>query len=273
MHEHKILQNLVEQHKPDLIISDNRYGLHSKKVKCILITHQMMVKIPSCRMLEPVVHWWLMRQHKKFDAVWIPDVAGSPNISGDLSHYYKLPEYIKHIGILTRFTTPEKIPPKEIDVLAVLSGPEPQRTIFEEQIISQAKHRKEKFVIVSGVSEHTADENITENIRRISFCTAEELFQLVLRSEIIISRGGYSTLMDIAHLNKKCIFVPTPGQTEQEYLVEQLQKQNLVYAVQQKYFHLADALAGVAKTKGFFINTNAKEFLQTLEVTLQEIKN
>ncbi|MFN0274247.1 MAG: glycosyltransferase family protein [Chitinophagales bacterium] len=271
--EHRTLQKIVEEFKPDLVISDNRYGLYSKKVKCILITHQMMVKIPSIKVLEPVVHWWLMQRHKKFDAVWIPDVAGFPNISGDLSHKFKLPSYIKHIGILTRFSTPVQIPQKEFDILVILSGPEPQRTIFEEQILEQSKHRKERFVIVRGVAETKTDERIAENIRLISFSTAEELFQLILCSDIIISRGGYSTLMDIAHLKKKCIFVPTPGQTEQEYLVQQLQKENLVYSINQKHFNLTTALSEVEKTKGFFVETNAQEFLKTLDETLEQVRN
>ncbi|MBC8173723.1 MAG: hypothetical protein H7X71_07450, partial [Chitinophagales bacterium] len=128
-----------------------------------------------------------------------------------------------------------------------------------------------KFVIVSGTSEKKSDVHVTDNIRKISYCTANELFELILRSDIIISRGGYSTLMDLAHLHKKCVFVPTPGQTEQEYLVHELAKQNLVYTMDQKHFDLNTAFIAVEKTKGFFIETDPKEFLKTLEETLGEI--
>ncbi|MBC8046459.1 MAG: glycosyltransferase [Fimbriimonadaceae bacterium] len=269
--EHKELNTIIEKIKPDLIISDNRYGLWSKKVKSILITHQMLVKIPSLKFAEPIVHWWLMQQHNKFNEVWIPDVAGIPNISGDLSHKYKLPDYIKHIGILTRFKKPDILPQKEYDVLVILSGPEPQRTIFEEKIIAQSKTINKKFVIVSGKAENKTDIQLTDNMRIISYSIANELFELILRSEIILSRGGYSTLMDLAHLNKKCIFIPTPGQTEQEYLVKELREQNLIYATDQNSFDLQTAVNEVGKTKGFFIDTNSDEFLKTLEQTLSSI--
>lgn len=268
-HEHKALQEIAAGIKPDIIISDNRYGMWHRDVHSILITHQIMVKMPSIRFAEPLVHWWLMRNHRKFDTVWIPDVEGSPNISGDLSHKYKLPAYIKFIGVLTRFAQPEKLPPQEYDVLVILSGPEPQRSIFEKMILEEAPQTNKKIVIISGRSEVHTDEYVNENIRLISYCTATEIFQLILRSEVIISRGGYSTLMDLAHLHKKCIFIPTPGQTEQEYLVDALQREELIYTCSQENFNLQHALDEVRKTKGFFIDADRMQYLRIIDDLLR----
>jgi predicted glycosyltransferase len=271
--EHEAMKKIIVQLAPDLIISDNRYGLWSKHTRSVLISHQMMVKIPAFTILEPFVQWWLMQQHKKFHTVWIPDVPGNPNLSGDLGHVKNLPAHIKHIGLLTRFPKPEKQPACEHDVLALLSGPEPQRSIFEDKIIEQAKKINRKFLIISGISEKESDEMLTDTIRRISYCTADKLFEHINASSVIISRGGYSTLMDLAHLNKKCIFVPTPGQTEQEYLVQELQKKNLVYASSQQDFILADALLAAEKTNGFYISAAADMFTGALEDELSMIKN
>ena len=231
----------------------------------------MMVKIPKFKIAEPFVYLWLQYQHRKFNAIWIPDVKNEPNISGDLSHKYKLPKHAHFIGVLTRFRKPEIQPEIKYDVLAIISGPEPQRTIFEELIIEQAQHTNKKYVIVSGISEKNTDIQFNENIRIISHLPGEELFQLILASEIIISRGGYSTLMDLAVLNKKCIFVPTPGQTEQEYLVEELDKKNLIYGVKQDKFDLHVALKEVEKTKGFHVEVDVREFEGMLKEIITRI--
>ncbi len=269
--EHKLTQQIIKEHNIDLIISDNRYGIYSKNIFSIIISHQMMVKIPKFRIAEPFVYFWLQYQHRKFNAVWIPDVKNEPNISGDLSHKYKLPKHAHFIGVLTRFRKPEIQPRIKYDVLAIISGPEPQRSIFEDLIIEQAQHTNKKYVIVSGISEKNTDIQLTENIRIISHLPGEELFQLILCSETIISRGGYSTLMDLAVLNKKCIFVPTPGQTEQEYLVEELAKKNLIIGVEQSKFNLQVALDAVEKTEGFYIWVDVQEFEQMLSKILEKI--
>ena len=270
--EHKQTQQIIQAHNIDLIISDNRYGIYSNSVYSIIISHQMMVKVPKFKIAEPFVYLWLQYQHRKFDAIWIPDVKNEPNISGDLSHKYKLPKHAKFIGILTRFRKPVIQPEIKYDVLAIISGPEPQRTIFEDLIIKQAKQTDKKYAIVSGISEKNSEQQIHENIHLISHLPAEELFNLILSSEIIISRGGYSTLMDLAVLNKKCIFVPTPGQTEQEYLVEELDKKNMVFGVDQNNFDLHIALKAVEKTQGFYVEVDVREFEKSLNEIINKIE-
>lgn len=272
--EHNELKKIIAAQHIDLIISDNRYGLYNKKVKSILISHQMMVKMPASSLVEYFIHAWLMRQHNHFDEVWIPDVAGKPNVAIDLSHRYKLKTNTKFIGVLTRFEKPLTVSQIRNDVLIILSGPEPQRSIFEELLLTQIKKmhaegEKLKFVLVRGTSEINSDEKYSDKLRVISHLPANALYSIILQSEIILSRGGYSTLMDICCLNKKCILVPTPGQTEQEYLVEQLHHQNLVYASPQKNFNLKVALTEVNKTNGFFIDVDTNAFKLCIDATLE----
>lgn len=269
--ERRMVNQVINDYHIDLIISDNRYGVYHNNIRSIIISHQMMVKLPQARSLEPFVHRWLQWQHKKFDEVWIPDVASDPNIAGDLAHQYKIPKNTKFIGILTRFYKPATTVAVKYDVLAILSGPEPQRTIFEELILEQAKQINLNFVIVKGVSETEIDEMITPHIRLISHLTAQDLFQLVLESDIILSRGGYSTLMDMALLSKKCVFVPTPGQTEQEYLVEELAKKKLVYAAGQDHFDLAGSLEAVKNYPGLMIEADPNEFSTHLVEAISKV--
>lgn len=266
--EHRLTAEIVKQYGVNLIIADNRYGIWHPGVHSVIITHQMMVKVPSLKIAEPFVYAWLQWQHRKFNEVWIPDSASENNISGDLSHKYQLPKHAKFIGVLTRFRKPAHIAPPSNKVLAIISGPEPQRSIFENLIVEQAKNSDKEFTIVRGISESNVREKIADNISTISHLSGEELFQLAAEAQIIISRGGYSTLMDLALLNKQCIFVPTPGQTEQEYLVDALHEKNLVYGVSQDKFNLIKALQAVEKTTGFYIPTNINGFAEILKATI-----
>ncbi|HNA57907.1 MAG TPA: glycosyltransferase family protein [Chitinophagales bacterium] len=268
--EHRATKEIVRLHQIDLVISDNRYGFYHKKIHSVIITHQMMVKIPSFVIAEPFVYGWLQLQHKRFNTIWIPDVAGEANISGDLSHKYPVLKRTHYIGILTRFSRPLSLPAAEKTILAIISGPEPQRTLFERLIVTQGRLLPHQFILIQGISDEHRDEQLTDNIRVISHLPGKELYDLILRCDVIISRGGYSTLMDLALLNKKCIFVPTPGQTEQEYLVKELGEKGLVVAGDQSTFRLEDALEKVQHTKGFYIPSNEQTFIPFLEAAIAE---
>src|SRR5262249_49643600 len=99
--EHIQLNKIIREYKPDIIISDNRYGLWNEKIHSVFITHQLMVKLPKpFSFLEPLLHKIILSFVKRYDQCWIPDAAGEENISGDLSHKYPLPENAEYIGWL-----------------------------------------------------------------------------------------------------------------------------------------------------------------------------
>lgn len=270
--EHRAVNEIVRLHNIDLVISDNRYGFYHRNIHSVIITHQMMVKIPVFRIAEPFVYGWLQLQHRRFDTIWIPDVAGPSNISGDLSHKYPLIRRTHYIGILTRFSRPAHYPAPDKTILAIISGPEPQRSLFERLITTQARLLPYTFIVIQGISEEHRDEQLTDNIRIISHMPGQALYDLILKCDVIISRGGYSTLMDLALLNKKCIFVPTPGQTEQEYLVRELGEKGLVYAGEQSTFRLEEALEQVQHTEGFHIPSDEAAFIPYLEEAIQKAR-
>lgn len=220
--EHQWLKNLLKTEQFDQIISDNRFGMWNKNVHSIYVTHQLMIKIPrALKLFEPFT-WFLHRFIiNRYNECWIPDNAGSANLSGDLSHKYPLPTHAKFIGPLSRFGTAEKL---EIDtryeVVAILSGIEPQRTIFEEQLISRFRNSKQKVLIVLGKPSETAEYSYLNNITFVSHLQDNELIAILNGAKKIFSRSGYSSIMDYYALGclEKVEMVATPGQTEQEYL-------------------------------------------------------
>jgi len=233
--EHQQLKQIISDYEIDVVISDNRFGLWNKKVHSIFITHQIMIKLPkSVRWFEKLLYkfngWFI----HKFDECWIPDFSEENNLSGDLSHKYKLPKNAKCIGIKSRFQVPENMPEVKEKMLVILSGPEPHRTILEDKIISQLKNVPIPCLIVQGKPEHEQiTKQIYSSVFSISHLNATTLAREILSSKIVICRAGYSTIMDLATLHKKAIIIPTPGQTEQEYLGKYLHEKGLFYCVNQ----------------------------------------
>ena len=209
--EHIQLKKIIKNHNIDIVISDNRYGLYNKNIKSIFITHQTYIKIPSTiNIFEKLINSINTKCINKFDVCWVPDKAGLGNFSGDLSHKNKLIKNIKYIGIISKFNEILNLKINN-DVLVILSGLEPQRSIFESIIEERLGDTNYKVIIVRG----NLDDKKSEygNIDYISFADTEVLNNLIYESEIIISRSGYSSILDYIKLGKKAIIVPTPGQT------------------------------------------------------------
>jgi len=282
--EHELLKKIIKEKKIDVVISDNRFGLWSKNIPCVFITHQLMVKSPFG---EKLIHRLNKNYISKYSACWIPDVPlleGEKGgvLSGDLSHKFPLPENAKYIGVLTRFKIPLNPPLKGGDkhhLLVILSGPEPQRTLFEKKILEQLKNiplnRLSKgeltALLVQGITEKNERKKISENMEIISHLTSEELQKEILSSEIILCRPGYSSVMDLAVLGKKAIFVPTPGQTEQEYLANYFSEKKIAYSVSQNTFDLQTALKESENYSGFTKNYSGEEFKKAVDLFLKTL--
>ena len=242
--EKRIIKNLVEAGKIDAIISDNRFGVHHYKVPSVFITHQLNVLSGSTTWLSSKIHKFII---KRFDECWVPDLEGQLNLSGVLGHVNDSSLKLKYIGPLSRFE--KTITNKEYDILVILSGPEPQRTLFEKKVYKELLKTEKKVLFVRGIIEPHAKTFTFKNITVTNFMTSLDLEHAINSSRLIISRSGYTTIMDLAKLGKKAFFVPTPGQYEQEYLAERLQKFSLVpYTTQDKF--TVDDLDRVKKFNG-----------------------
>jgi len=247
--EHKRLESLIEEYQIDVVISDNRFGLWTKKVPCIFITHQVFIRSTAgLKFLEPMLYRINKQYHTRYSEVWIPDFEGKENLSGDLSHLRLLTGNYSYIGPQSRFAGLEtdKKPEIKYDILVLISGPEPQRTMLYEKISTQLSEINAKSVIVEGKPEKLKIKKQSDNITVFSHLETEKLFQLIQESDLIISRPGYSTIMDLAVLGKKAVFIPTPGQTEQEYLAEKFKREKIYFSMTQEKFNLNQAL-GEAK--------------------------
>lgn len=229
--EKKAVKRILETQNISGIISDNRLGVHNKNAPSVFITHQLNV-------LSGNTTWFSTKMHqniiKKFDNCWVPDTDRKVNLSGKLGHVDSHDIPTKYIGPLSRFE--KKIVNKINNILVLISGPEPQRTLLEEKLFEELKNYSGKVVFVKGIMEEEQTIQVHDNLTIYNFMTSKLLEKTINESEIVISRSGYTTVMDLAKLNKKAFFIPTPGQFEQEYLAERLTELNLVPSCSQKDF-------------------------------------
>jgi len=270
--EHKAVQELVRKEKIAGIISDNRFGLWHRQVPTAFMTHQVSVKAPFGESLIFRVNRHYIR---KFNYCWIPDHKGEKNLSGDLSHTRQLPLTTHYVGPLSRFTKPVKKIGEGL--LILLSGPEPQRTMLEKIVIGQLSQVKEKIkgkvILVRGLPGKTIKADIPSFIEAHDHLGDKELMHAISQCSLVFCRTGYTTLMDLYYLGGKAIFVPTPGQTEQEYLGKLMMEKNIGISMKQGAIDLNYALSAREKYTGFAgahfdpkpLNTAIDEFLSLVE--------
>ncbi len=202
------------------LLSDNRFGCYHPQARNLFMTHQFYLPLQAAT----GINLFLMR---KFDHWWVPDYAGEGNLSGKLSHPPPPDMKVEYIGPLSQFDLPEtKTEPgsqeKEL-YLALISGPEPQRSKLESLLIEQiqnSRHKNKQWVLIGGKTESLEQTLMNSRFRYLSHLNGPQLYQLISRAKTVICRSGYTSLMDLLILRKKALLIPTPGQDEQEYLAQ-----------------------------------------------------
>jgi len=253
-HEHAVTLEILRKEKIDIIISDNRYGCFDSSVHSIFLSHQLHIMLSSAwRLLSPVVNALHMRMVSKFHEVWVPDFPDHV-LSGELSRSSL--QNLTFIGSLSTMTRLQEAPEKELDFIAVISGPEPERARFSDMLFRQLNDSGKRFLLVEGKPGTEAGSG-----RRANFVGRKDLSILIQKSSFVISRSGYSTIMDMAALGGKAIFVPTPGQTEQEYLARRMDELGIASWQTQDNFDLAQAIEDTDPRKGFDLMIDRKNTL------------
>lgn len=199
------------------IISDNRLGVYNKKVPSIIITHQLTVLSGKTTWISSKLHQFFIRNFKE---CWVPDFEKNYNFSGKIGHLTDSDLNIQYIGTLSRLE--KKDLPMKFDLMVLLSGPEPQRTLLEEKLFYELQKYEGNVIFIKGIVEIEQKSEQQKNILVYNFMTSSELETAMNASKMLLCRSGYTTIMDLIKLEKKAFFIPTPGQTEQEYLAKKL---------------------------------------------------
>jgi uncharacterized protein (TIGR00661 family) len=269
--EHRVLDMMINDHNLGAVISDNRFGLWSEKIPSVYMTHQVSIKAPvGWSFTEGLLYMVHRKYIKHFDECWVPDIAEGGGFSGELAHKRRSPVPTYYIGPLSRFELPPAKPEKKYDIMAMISGPEPQRSILEEKLMDQLMDSGLKAIVVLGKPE--TDEHETHDKLEIhSHLNSEKLMEAMLASDLIICRSGYSSIMDLAALGKKAVLIPTPGQTEQEYLAWYHQFKQHFYSISQGDLQLEDILQESEKYKGIRLVKNTSILEERINNLLESL--
>lgn len=274
--EHKEMNKIIRELQPDMVISDNRYGLWNKNVYSVFITHQVNIIAPAALMLYAPVLRLATRYHMKhYDESWIPDFAGKLNLSGKLSHGRNLPQNTSYIGLLSRFDQLKatKRSQRRYDIVAIVSGPEPQRTIFENKLLARLPLPDKHCLLLRGIPGDTQIKPLRKGLDIADHLETEELGSIIHQKPVVICRAGYSTLMDIAYTGNKAVLIPTPGQTEQEFLAKNLHKAGIYAARKQKDFDLSEAYNQAIACSGFNLPKNHTYYQGVIYKLMQKLKS
>ncbi len=229
---------LLRKYRPSLIISDNRFGFYSRKVYSVIISHHINIQVPSnLKFLDKLLYGVNCFFFKKFNENWIPDYPGEENLAGRIDHYRLCNLNSYYIGLLSRFKNYRCQPKKEYDFVCLVSGIEPQRPIFVSKLLEIFRKTDWSVLIVSGVPESDFAQK-TENITMVSHLQDVDFCSYVKGAKYLVIRAGYSTIMDLVALGRTALIVPTPKQTEQEYIAFLMHTKKLFYRVTQHKFSL-----------------------------------
>lgn len=284
--EHKRLKKIIADNGIDIVISDNRFGLWNNTISSVYVTHMPRIPFPSLfRFLEPVgiaLHRAVIRRYKY---CWIPDLPGEVNISGRLSHSAKLTSNTRFIGLLSRFSVitasyPDPNPGTPHNTV-ILSGPEPQKGMLKQKLVSILRNNTYRTFLLEG--KPLKGRQITEhgNIHFCSHLPAPEMAQIIKGSKSVITRSGYTTIMELISLGTSALLIPTPGQTEQEYLAAYLSGKGWFSSVSQGNLHEAIRLpeikapwpADICEKSDMLLNAALKELLVDLHKEHQSGKS
>jgi len=251
IYEFKWLKKAVAKYQFDLVISDNRFGFFHQKTKSVFITHQLELQTPfswSTR-LNQIITYALINN---YSACWVADMQPPQNLSGVLANPNNKPSIpIWYMNCLSRLYVDQTKKEEEENLvlnefLGIVSGPEPQRTLLENIFWEQGNEMGAPFIVVAGLPDNIGYHKKSDTGILYPHLNGIALAAAIKQAKFIICRGGYTTLLELIPFKKKLILVPTPGQTEQEYLAKYWQEKKWAISFSQKDFNVQLAIQKAA---------------------------
>lgn len=267
--EYRTIKRLNYSHRFDRIVSDTRYGVSLREVPSYYVVHSLRQILPGrIAPMEAVVErvqFQLMARARK---LLIPDQKEG-GLAGDLCHNLtcQWQERSEYIGILS--SVEQRDVERDIDYFITISGPEPQRGIFEQLVLKQSHDLQGRIVIALGKTEDRPVSWADGRVTVYSYMGRKEQEEMMNRAQLVVSRSGYTTLMELAELGKKALFVPTVGQCEQEYLGRYHEQLGTMHCVSQHRLDLVRDVVAAKNYRGIPVThrtaESVKRFLEVVE--------
>jgi hypothetical protein len=273
--EHYRVKKILYDYDVDIIISDNRFGLWNKGVTSVYITHMPRIPFPKpfefFEQIGVLIHRKIIR---KYTFCFIPDLPDKLNLTGRLSHGVKLTANTRYIGILSRFPVSDKSQSENPDIspynIVILSGPEPQREILKLKLITLLKDKETRTIMFEGKTGIAGEISRSGNITFYSHLSGMMMRDMINNSTNIITRSGYTTIMELVSQGRSALIIPTPGQTEQEYLAKYMSEKGWFNTVTQKKLKESNLCVSAKSECATEINRQSKILLNKALTELLE---
>ncbi|HEX5962032.1 MAG TPA: glycosyltransferase, partial [Rhodanobacteraceae bacterium] len=234
--EHRLTEKLVAERKLDCVVSDSRLGVWSQAVPSYCIFHSLHQRVPFCSSFtERFVEWGQRDLLKGFTKVLIPDAEENGGLSGWLGHdpVFDWGEgRLVYMGPLS--SVPRMDVEQDIDVFFSVSGIEPQRGLLEKLVLEALPKLTGRIVVTLGRPRDAGERREIAGVTVYGYLDRNRQAEMLNRAKLVMTRSGYTTLMELAGLGRKALFVATPGQSEQEYLARFHRERGHVWSVEQR---------------------------------------
>jgi UDP:flavonoid glycosyltransferase YjiC (YdhE family) len=240
--QHDQFETLLRRRRFDVLISDNRYAAWSRQLPSYLIAHGLRFIAPGRKkLLERGLEWFNAAWFRPYRRILVPDFERN-DLSGDLSHglHFYPRDQVRYIGLLSSVRARNL--PVDLDVFVSISGPEPQRTILERTIARQLPAVPARGLVALGRPGSRARTRVN-GWEIAGYLDRREQEEAMNRCRLAVVRAGYSTIMELAELYRAAVLIPTPGQTEQQYISHYQAEAGHHFSAQQDTFDLAATLA------------------------------
>jgi UDP-N-acetylglucosamine transferase subunit ALG13 len=218
--EQKLTEGLVARRGFDCIVSDSRFGVWSRAIPSFCILHSLRQLVPfRPRWLEREVERGQWRLLRGFTQILIPDAEADGGLSGELGHDPAIDwgegrlRYIGPLSGVRRMDLPE-----DIDCFFSISGVEPHQSMLTERVMKALPQLRGRIVVTLGKPQQAGIMRVIDGAQVHGYLDRRAQAEMLNRARVVVTRSGYTTLMELAELGKRALFVPTPGQSEQEYL-------------------------------------------------------
>jgi UDP-N-acetylglucosamine transferase subunit ALG13 len=250
--EHRVTERLVRERGFDLVVSDSRIGVWSSVVPSYFIFHSLHQIVPGrSRALERMVEWGQRGLLSGFAKVLIPDVEEDGGLSGYLGHDPAFDwgrgrlVYIGPLSDIGRSGTPE-----DIDYFFSVSGLGIPQQTFATLVLDALPKIPGRVVVTLGRPEKAGETQRINGAVVHGYLDRERQAEMLNRARVVVTRSGYTTLMELAELGKRALFVPTPGQSEQEYLARYHQERGHVCSTTQARLDIPRDIARARESAG-----------------------
>ena len=269
--EQRLTERLVRERRIDVVVSDSRFGVWSREAPSYCLFHSLRQIIPGRpRWLERQVERAQRHLLRPYRAILVPDAEGSESLAGDLAHDVDLDwgeGRIVYLGPLTELrgdTDPD------IDCFFSISGVEPHHSMLAQRVLAALPALGGRIVVALGRPEAAGETTTKGNAIVHGYLGRRAQGEMLARSRVVVGRSGYTTLMELSAWGKRAFFVPTPGQSEQEYLAQLHRDRGRVASHAQRTLDIprgiaeAEAATGLPRLR---TDTAVPRFLDVLDGT------